>query len=129
MPSMYTIILTDSSGTLELPELEVPFSESTIESARDVQTLDYNVYTSFIAQKRVWEHAWSYLPEADFDAIKAYYDRQFSTYQYPRISIDGLDVDNVVVRMTLTPRRIIDGCGNVADVTVTFRETRQMPAI
>lgn len=125
---MYAIEIQDSVASLVLPELEVPLTESTIEGAKDVQTLDMNVYTSFIANKRLWSHRWAYMSKEDFEALKAFYDRQFTTFTYPKISIDELGVSEVVVRMTLSPRSIIDHCGTIEDVTVSFRETRQLGA-
>lgn len=124
---MYEIDITDSSGTTTLPALEVPLNQETLEGSSDVQTLDFNVYTDFITTKRRITHTWAYLTEAEFNVIKAYYERQFTDFQYPRITITELGITDMTARMTLNPQTIIDHCGTVADVTVTFRESKQNP--
>lgn len=126
---MNEIELLDSTGSLTLPEMETSLIEQIIEAAQDVQTLDFNIYTSTTGtNKRVWQHTWAYMDEDVFNALKGYYDRQFTLYAYPAVTIAQLGVENIIVRMTLTPRQVIDGCGTVQGVTVTFRETRQLPA-
>lgn len=122
----YDITLTDSSGSLTLPPLEVPLTVTPIEGAVDVQTLSFNVYTDFVTQKRVWSHTWAYLSESEYQSIKNYYDRQFTQYEYPQITITDESISNVPVRMSITPKNIIDNCGVVNDFTVSFRETRQL---
>lgn len=124
---MYEIEITDSSGTITLPPLEVPLTIGTIEGASDVETLDKNIYTDFITNKRQVTHSWSFLTEDQFNAIKAYYDRQFTDFQYPSITISALGITDMTARMTLNPQSIIDHCGTVSDVTVSFRESKQNP--
>jgi hypothetical protein len=122
-----TIELTDDVGTNVLPTLNVPLTEAPIEGTTDIVTLDNNMSTYFTFKKRLWSHTWSYMTEDDFNILKGYYDRQFTLYQYPLLSIDYLSVSDIPVRMTLSPRSIIDNCGTVQDVEVTFRESAQMP--
>ena len=124
---MINIQLTDDVATLTLPTLEVPLTEQTIENAVDVQTLDFNVYTDFIAQKRLWSHTWATLTQAEYDALRAFYDRQFTTYKYPRITMAHYSVSDVPVRMTLNTKEVISHAGEVANVQVSFRETAQLP--
>jgi len=123
---MYEITLTDATTTATLPALEVPLSEDTLEGASDLVTLDMNVYTDFINLKRLWAHTWAYMDEADYLVIKGFYQRQFTLFEYPTVTITELGVDNEAVRMTLSPRRIIDNCGVVSDVQITLRETYQV---
>lgn len=123
--------LTDATGQSTLPEIEVPLTVSTFEGATDVQTLSFDVYTDFVTQKRTWTQTYSFLTKEEYDLIKGYYDRQFTNYTYPRFSIEESEnnnVTNVVTRMTMTAQNIIDNCETVADVTVSFRETRQLGA-
>lgn len=124
---MIAIQLTDDTTTLTLPLLEVPLSEQTIENATDVQTLDSNVYTDFIAQKRLWSHTWETLSQSDYNALRAFYDRQFTTFKYPRLTIAHYSVSDVPVRMTLNTKEVISHAGEVANVQVSFRETAQLP--
>ena len=123
---MIELELTDATGTSTLQMLEVPLSIKTIEGATDVQTLDYNVYTDFLAQKRVWSHTWAYMDESDYNILKGYYDRQFTLFEYPELSIDYYNVANVPVRMTLNHQEVVNYCGRVQNVEVTFRETKQL---
>lgn len=123
---MIEIQLTDNSESLVLPILAPPLGISTIEGATDVQTLDNNISTYFTDNKRRWDHTWSYLSEEDFNKIKAFYDRQWTDYKYPLLTIDHYEVSDVPVRMYLEPRNVVDNCGNVENVTVSFRETRQL---
>lgn len=123
---MIELELTDATGTATLQMLEVPLSIKTIEGATDVQTLDYNVYTDFLTQKRVWSHTWAYMDEDDYNILKGYYDRQFTLFEYPELSIDYYSVANVPVRMTLNQQEVINFCGRVQNVEVTFRETKQL---
>jgi len=123
---MIELELTDATGTSTLQMLEVPLSIKTIEGATDVQTLDYNVYTDFLTQKRVWSHTWAYMDESDYNILKGYYDRQFTLFEYPELSIDYYNVANVPVRMTLNQQEVVNYCGRVQNVEVTFRETKQL---
>jgi len=123
---MIELELTDATGTSTLQMLEVPLTINTIEGATDVQTLDYNVYTDFLTQKRVWSHTWAYMDEDDYNILKGYYDRQFTLFEYPELSIDYYNVANVPVRMTLNQQEVVNYCGRVQNVEVTFRETKQL---
>ena len=122
---MYQIQLTDDVADEVMPLLNVPLTEGIIEGTTDVITLDMNLYTQFTAKKRLWTHSWAYMSEADFNTLKGFYDRQFSLFKYPLLTISEQGVEDVVVRMTLSPRNIIDNCGTVEDVEVSFRETVQ----
>lgn len=124
---MYEIVITDSTDSDTLPALEIPLVLTTIEGATDVQTLDFNIYTDFITTKRLASHTWAYLSEAEYNTLKGYYDRQFTLFEYPTITITELGITNMVVRMTLNPQSIIDHCGTVEGVTVSFRESKQNP--
>lgn len=122
----YQISLTDSTGTEAMPDTEVPLTIETLEGAVDVTTLSYNVYTDFIALKRVWSHKWAYMTEDEYNTIRGFYERQFTLFEYPELTIADEGITNVTVRMSLDPKRIIDNCGTVEGVTVSWRETRQL---
>lgn len=122
----YIIYLTDSVGTHELPPLEVPLTRVKNEKMTTVEPLSANVYDDYIATKRVWAHTWSYLTKEQFDGLDVIYERMKAEWTYPQITIVGEDVTNLVVQFTLGAKNIIDDCGEVQDVTVSFRETRQL---
>lgn len=123
---MYKIYLTDSAGTHELPPLEVPLTRVKNEKMTTVEPLSGNVYDDYIATKRTWAHTWAYLTKEEYDLLDAIYERQKTEWTYPQLTIDGENVSGLVVKYELGPKNIIDECGTVQDVTVSFRETRQL---
>lgn len=123
---MITMVLTDDSATLTLQLPEVPLSEVPIENATDVVTLSGDVFTDFISQKRRWEHTWAYMSNYNYVALRAFYDRQFTLFKYPLLTIDYYSIESVPVRMTINTKDIIDNCGTLQNVSVTFRETSQI---
>ena len=123
---MYKISLTDSAGTHELPLLEVPLTRVKNEKMVTVDPLSGNVYDDFIATKRVWSHTWAYLTKDEYDLLDEIYERMKSEWKYPQLTIDGESVSNLIVKYTLGPKNIIDDCGNVNNVTVSFQETKQI---
>jgi hypothetical protein len=126
----YEIFLTDSAGTHGLPPLEVPLTRVKNEKMTVVEPLSANVYEDYIATKRVWSHTWQSMTGEQYDMLDAILEQRKIDWAYPRLTIDtdnlGDSVDNLVVQYTLSPKNIIDECGNVGDVTVSFRETRQL---
>lgn len=122
----FEITISDTVDTMTIDYPAPPLTEAIIEGATDVTTLDMNLYTDFFAQKRVWEDTLDFMTETDFNQLKGFYDRQFTLWLYPTITISDLSVSDVVVRMELTPRRVIDNCGTVENVRFSFRETVQM---
>lgn len=127
---MYSIYLTDSAGTHELPPLEVPLTRVKNEKQTVVEPLSGNVYQDFIATKRTWSHTWKYLTPEQYDLLDAIYERRKTNGTYPSLTIvsdnSNDNVSSLVVQYELSPKNIIDDCGNVQNVTVSFRETRQM---
>lgn len=123
---MYDITISDSTTTQQLPPTEVPLTVTTLEGSTDVQTLSYNIYTDYVTTKRVVTHTWSYMSQEDFELLKGFYDRQFTIFEYPEITIEGINVNSMTAKMSLEPRNIIDNCGTVQGVTVSWRETRQL---
>jgi hypothetical protein len=121
-----TLVDLQNSKTWEL--LEVPFTEQPVEGVSDVQTLSGNVYTDFLYQKRIWKHKWAYMTEQEYLELRAFYDRQFTDYKYPLVTIPDLGVENVPVRMSINNRNIVNNCGVVSGVEITLRETAQINA-
>lgn len=122
----YKIYLTDSTGTHELPPLEVPLTRVKNEKMTTVEPLSGNVYDDFIATKRAWAHTWAYLTQEQYDLLDEIYERMKSTWTYPQLTIEGENVSGLVVKYGIGAKNIIDDCGEVSDVTVSFIETRQL---
>lgn len=123
------IKLTDSTGQVTLPALDVPLTLNPIHKMTEVEVVSGNIYFDYVGTKRTWTATYAYLTEDEFNVLKGYLDRQLSTGTFPELSIDYYTVANVVVYMSLTPQNIIDNCGTVQDVTVSFRETIQMSTV
>lgn len=122
----YKIFLTDSAGVHELPPLDVPLTRVKNEKKTVVEALSGNVYEDYIATKRTWAHTWAFLSSEEYDLLDDIYERMKSERTYPRLTIEGESVNDLVVQYELGTKEIIDDCGNVRAVTVSFRETRQM---
>lgn len=120
----YDLTLTDSTATQSFNQAEIPVTTTPVEIATDVQVLSGNVYTDFIAQKRTWTRTFRFLDKATFDSLKGFYDRQFTLFTYPRVTIVAEEVSDIPVRMTLSGTNVIDNCGLIQEVTVSFREAR-----
>ncbi len=121
----YEITLTDDSATWTSPPPQTPLSVQTLESAIDVVTLDLNMYTDLIATKRNWTVSWGTLTAIEFADLKAFYDRQFTLYKFPLLTIPDLSLSNIVVRMSINDQSITSADGLVDGVTVNLRETVQ----
>lgn len=122
----YKLFLTDSAGTHELPPLEIPLTRVKNEKSVTVEPLSGNVYDDFIATKRVWSHTWAYLSEDEYNLLDEIYERMKNEWTYPQLTIEGEGITDLIVKYDLGAKNIIDDCGNVQDVTVSFRETRQL---
>lgn len=122
----YEIVISDTVDEMTIEYPAPPLREQVIEGATDITTLDLNVYTDFFATKRQWSNTLAKMSEDDFNQLKAFYDRQWTLFQYPSISIPDLGVEDVVVRMSLSPRDVVNNCGMVENVGIDFRETIQM---
>ena len=123
-----TFVLTDNTTSESYTNPSPPLTESIVEGATDVVTMDNNMSTYFTANKRVWTHTWAYMSKADFDIVKGFYDRQWTEYKYPLFTCSILGVSAVPCRMSITPRKVIDSCEAVQDVTIALRESAQMGA-
>ena len=66
------------------------------------------------------------MDKADFDLLKGFYDRQFTLFAYPLLTITDDGANNVPVRMTFSGQNIIDNCGTIQEVTgsVSARQDR-----
>lgn len=121
----YEIQLTDDATSWTSPAPQAPLTVDTIENATDVETLDSNIYTDLIATKKMWTVNWGTMTAADFAGLKAFYDRQFTLYKFPTLSIPDLAVSSIVVRMTISSQDIVGDTGLVDGVKITLRETIQ----
>lgn len=116
------MITATLSGTT-MPPIERDLVDTPIESAVDVETPSGDIYTDFVAQKRMWTFNYASLTKAQYDALRAIYDSQFTLFQYPVLSIPFYSVVDQPVRMYINEKHIWDNCGSVAGVQIRLRET------
>lgn len=121
-----TLTLTDAQDTVTYDLLEVPFTTEDVTGTATVTTLSGNIFTDYLYDKRRWSHKWSWMTEAQYNKLRGFYDRQFSLYKYPLLSIPEYGVENVPVAMEISARKTIDNCLRVEDVEITLRETTQL---
>lgn len=94
--------------TLEVPT--VPFLDKPVENATDVVTLGGDIYTDFISRRRKWSLRWAVLSDTQYNALKAVYDLQFTTFTYPTFLMPYYSI-NTPVRMEINDKDIrMDGC-------------------
>lgn len=79
-------------GGVTLPEPDVPFKRINIPNETDVRPLDGTLYTDFVSRLRGWRLEWGSLSEADYDAIVAIYEAQYTTEVYPVLEIEYYDI-------------------------------------
>lgn len=121
---MIELKLTNANGTKTLQLPEAPLTRNVVEGAVDVVTMDNDMSTYFTANKRQWVHTWAYMTKQDLLDLWDIYEQQFVDFQYPKLSITGVErpVTNVKVRMYLPSQSIIDDCETYGGVQVTWRE-------
>lgn len=115
--------ITDSTGSFQLPYTSPPISMEKVDSFTDVVTLGNDMYTDFVNQKRGWKYQLATLTKAQYSSLKGFYDRQYTLYQYPMLTISEYPVTLVTVRMYLNTQEVYNNCGDVEDVEISFRET------
>ncbi len=101
-----------------LPKLGLPFIENIIENAVDVVTLDGTMHTDFVNQRQGFGIRWDQLSLEDYETIRAIYNSQFDTSEYPEFTCDYFDVIDVPCRMFMNDRDVrVMGC-EVYDIEV-----------
>ena len=123
---MITFTLADETDSQTYTMYDVPFTDAEVDDGEEmITTLDGNVYVDFIYVKREWTRSFSYMSEQDYLTIKAFQERQRSTFKFPLLSIPEFNINNVPVYLQISERSTINGCGWVENVELTMRETTQ----
>lgn len=125
---MLSLTLTDLQDTVTYDLLQVPLTTSDVEGTTDVTTLDGNIYTDYLYDKKTFSHKWAWMSLEDYNRLRAFYDRQFSDYKYPTMTLTEPDgtVITKVTKMDISAKKMINQCGVVEDVEIKLRETRQI---
>lgn len=122
-------MITAQLNGVDMPPIEIDFINTPTENATDVVTLDGSMYTDFISQNYGWTFNYDSLTKAQYDTIRAVYDSQFTSYEYPLLTIDYYSVEDQPVRMYINEKNIWNNCGDIQNVQITFRETPQLPEV
>jgi hypothetical protein len=114
----------------DMPPIEQQFLKTPLDKAADIETLDNSLYTDFAGERHSsWAFHYDSLSQAEYDGLKAKYDDQFVSRQYPLLSIPFYSVSDVPCRMYINEQDIWSNCGDVQNVQITFRETSQLPEV
>jgi hypothetical protein len=121
-------MITATLNGVAMPMIQRDFINTNLENAADVVTLDNSMYTDFVDNTHgLWEFNYAVLSQAEYDALRAAYDEQFLTGQYPLLSIPYYSVLDRPVRMYMNEKNIWNNCGSVQGLQIEFRETAQLP--
>lgn len=111
--------------------LVVPIVMNPIINSTDVETIDGNISTYYGSTKRQYEIDLLPRTAAQYAGLMRFVKRQYENMKYPSITIEGageaIDVIGMTAKLEVNPAQVVNGCGLVDGVKVTFRESKQMP--
>lgn len=123
-----TITVGQTSYTFD--NLEAPLVQTPILGETDITTMDGNISTYFNYSKKLYTFNFAFMSADDFGKLIELRDLQYSSKTYASITITGgqnINVSNMVAKMSLNDQNVIDNCGTVENVELTFRESVAMP--
>lgn len=124
-----TLTISDANVTQTYDVFAIPIVSDPQHIETDVQTWDGNISTYFRATKQLLTLDLGYMTAAEYSVLKGFIQRQYDMLKYPVITIDGatnINVTNMTAKMTLNQQNVIDNCGTVEGVQVSFRESKQL---
>lgn len=129
---MITLTITDTQDSMTYSSWQIrdPLIISPDITETDVKTIDGNISTYYSSTKQTIELGLGNISQADFARLQAFVTRQYENYKYPQITISGAsanNIENMTAKISIVDQRIVNECGLVEDVTINFRESRQMP--
>lgn len=127
---MILLTIQDSTDSMTFgATLVTPITLAPIINEVDVETLDGNISTYYSSTKRQYTFRLYPMDTESYSQLRGFIQRQYSNLRYPSITIEGdqnLNVDNMTAKMALSEQQVINQCGLVDNITLTFRESRQM---
>lgn len=112
-------------GTMYLDGLQLPLygelKEIVKPNAAKNYTLDGGLNVDFYNNRRMWEISWKFLKPAEYDAIRAKYDRQFSAQTMLQFIVDPLGLF-VPVYMEINEKNIKWNGQLIEGFTITLEE-------
>lgn len=128
---MITLTIQDAQDIISFDTiLSSPIILTPIINETDVETIDGNISTYYGSTKRQYQFKIAWLDATTYAQIIGFRDRQYTNLKYPRISITGatnINVSDMVAKITVSEQEVVDKCGTVENVVLTFRESKQMP--
>lgn len=128
---MIILTIQDASDSMTFgASLVTPITLSLIINETDVQTIDGNISTYYASTKRQYKVSLLPMDGESYAALRDFVKRQYQNHKYPQITISGtpnLNVTNMTAKMTLSDVEVINSCGLVNNINLTFRESKQMP--
>lgn len=124
-----TLTITDSSATQTYGMLGSPVVSAPVITEMDVQTIDGNISTYYNSTKQSFVVQLGDMSQDEYSVLKGFIQRQYQNLKYPAITITGainLNVENMVAKMTLNEQNVVNNCGTVEGVQLTFRESKQL---
>lgn len=127
---MIQLTIQDSTDQMAFDAtLITPITLSPIINEADVETIDGNISTYYGSTKRQYDVQVMAMDQESYASLKGFVTRQYQNLRYPQISITGattLDVTNMTAKMTLSNTEVINSCGVVNNIRLTFRESKQL---
>ena len=124
-----TLTITDTSVTQTYGLLGSPVVSAPVITETDVQTVDGNISTYYNSTKQSFVVQLGNMSQDEYSVLKGFITRQYQNLKYPAITITGainLNVSNMVAKMTLNDQNVVNNCGLVEGVQLTFRESKQL---
>lgn len=127
---MIQLTIQDNTDAMAFgASLVVPIVLNPIINETDVETIDGNISTYYGSTKRQYEISLLPMDGESYASLKAFIERQYQNLKYPSISIEGADVINVqnmTAKMALSSTEVVNVCGLVDNIKLTFRESKQL---
>ena len=121
-----TLTITDDNTSITYALLPSPFNKKREIGKSEVLVASGDIYTDYTYKKFEFEYEWGFLSAEEYAVLEGFFNRQYELHKYPRITILELGVENMVVKMELGDQVIVNNCGMVENVQVSFRESTQL---
>lgn len=123
------LTIADTTDTQTFNIISSPLVSTPVIAETDVVTVDNNVSTYYTGTKRQFRIDLGYMDAETYAVLVGFRDRQYTNLKYPQITITGdenINVTDLTAKMVLSEQKVVNHCGLVEDVVVTFRESKQM---
>lgn len=114
------IIVSDSAGTTVLP-LYSTLKEQTDAIESENVTLNGTMFTDFTSNRRSWVVGWEKLKAADYDTIRAIYNRQYTNEAIPTVVLPEYGI-SAAMKFTISDRNIRLNGEIIEGFTATLKE-------